>query len=79
MQNFDFALEEVSSLKALETLKKPLLFGMVVLLLALDWAALHDITKGETNVEWEYGILYFSIFVFAMLAFAWLRKKRVSN
>ncbi len=66
-------------MKVPEQMKKPLLFGLVVLLLALDWAALHDITKGEPNMAGEYTMLYFSIFAFAVIAFMWFKRKKVSN
>ncbi len=47
----------------------------VFLLLALDWAALHDILKGEPNLILEYGMLGFSLVAFGSLAYIGLRKK----
>ena len=47
---------------------------MVALLLALDWAALHDILKGEPNLYAEYGMILFSIMVFGVLIFTQLFK-----
>ena len=48
---------------------------LVVVLLALDWAALHDILKGEPNLYVEYGILLISMVVFAIMLFMRLRRK----
>lgn len=45
------------------------------LLLALDWAALHDILKGEPNLNAEYGMLALSAAAFAGMAFLAPRKK----
>jgi len=50
-------------------MKTVLLIGMVVLLLALDGAALHDILKGEPNLYAEYGMILFSIIVFGVMVF----------
>lgn len=50
-----------------------LLIGMVLLLLALDWAALHDILKGEPNPYAEYGMILFSAMIFGALTFIWMR------
>jgi hypothetical protein len=47
--------------------------GLVLLLLALDWAALHDIIKGEPDLKAEYSMLVVSLFVFVMMALAWRR------
>ncbi len=55
-------------------MKTVLLIGMVALLLALDWAALHDILKGEPNLYAEYGMILFSIMVFGVLIFTQLFK-----
>ena len=56
-------------------MKTILLIGMVVLLLALDWAALHDILKGEPNPYSEYGMVLFSIVIFGVMIFIGLRRK----
>ena len=50
-------------------MKTILLIGIVVLLLALDWAALHDILKGEPNLYAEYGMILFSIIIFGVMIF----------
>ena len=55
-------------------MKTVLLIGMVALLLALDWAALHDILKGEPNLYAEYGMILFSIIVFGVLILTQLFK-----
>ncbi len=57
-------------------MKTVLLIGMVVLLLALDWAALHDILKGEPNLYAEYGMILFSIVIFGVMIFVGLRRKK---
>jgi len=56
-------------------MKTVLLIGMVALLLALDWAALHDILKGEPNLYAEYGMILFSIVIFGVMIFIGLRRK----
>ncbi|MFQ5886250.1 MAG: hypothetical protein ACE5II_03340 [Anaerolineae bacterium] len=56
-------------------MKTVLLIGMVVLLLALDWAALHDILKGEPNLYAEYGMILFSIIIFGGMILVGLRRK----
>ncbi len=56
-------------------MKTLLLVGIVVLLLALDWAALHDILKGEPNLYAEYGMILFSIIMFGVMIFIGLRRK----
>jgi len=54
-------------------MKTVLLMGLVVLLLALDWAALHDILKGEPNLYAEYGTILFSTIIFGVMIFIGLR------
>jgi len=49
---------------------------MVIVLLALDLATLHDILKGEPNVVLEYGLLGFSLVVFGSPVYFGLRKRR---
>jgi predicted Co/Zn/Cd cation transporter (cation efflux family) len=56
-------------------LKKILLSIAVIILLALDWAALHDIIKGEENLTLEYSIVVFSAGVFVCLFWGWVRKR----
>ena len=58
-----------------QAVKVLLLVAVVLVLLALDWAALHDILKGEPNPYGEYGMLVFSAIVFGLLALAGLRKR----
>jgi hypothetical protein len=53
--------------------KTVLVISLVLLLLALDWAALNDIVQGEPDVYGEYAMLVFSVVVFAVLAFFKLR------
>lgn len=49
----------------------------VVLLLALDWAALHDILKAnEPDYTAEYATLAASAMIFAALAARWSRTRR---
>ncbi len=56
-------------------MKTILLIGIVVLLLALDWAALHDIMKGEPNLYAEYGMILFSMIIFGVMIFIGLRRR----
>ena len=49
--------------------------GIVVLLLALDWAALHDILKGEPNLYAEYTMIVFSTIIFGVMIFIGLRRR----
>lgn len=54
-------------------MKTILAIAMTMLLLALDWAALHDILKGEPDPYAEYIILLVSIMAFAVMAFIGVR------
>jgi hypothetical protein len=56
--------------------KTTLLIGAVILLLALDWAALHDIISGEPNLYLEYGFLGFSLVAFGLMIYSGVRKKK---
>ncbi|MCX6162707.1 MAG: hypothetical protein NTV87_15405 [Ignavibacteriae bacterium] len=56
-------------------MKKIILTGIVVVLLLLDMAALHDILKGEPDLYGEYGMILFSLIVFASLIVAGLNGK----
>lgn len=58
-----------------DEMKTLLLIGIVVVLLALDWAALHDILKGEPNLYAEYGMILFSMIIFGVMIFIGLRRK----
>lgn len=51
------------------------MISVIVILLALDWAALHDILKGEPNPYLEYGIVVFSIIIFGAMVFIGLRRR----
>lgn len=58
-------------------MKTLLCVAATLLLLALDWAALHDILKAnEPNYTLEYAMLAFSLVVFAGLLFVLLRRNR---
>lgn len=46
-----------------------------MLLLALDWAALHDIVKGEADLRAEYAMLVFSGVALGVLIGAWWRRR----
>jgi hypothetical protein len=57
-------------------MKKLILAGVVLLLLALDWAALHDILKqNEPNYTAEYAMLAVSILFFGAMAFRPVRER----
>jgi len=58
-----------------DKIKTILLIGLVLFLLALDWAALDDILKGEPNVYAEYGMVALSIVVFMAMIFTRLKRK----
>ncbi len=55
-------------------MKTVFLVGGVVFLLALDWAALHDILRGEPDLSLEYGCILFSLLIFAGMVFNWLTR-----
>jgi len=52
-----------------------LLLGLIALLLALDWAALHDILKGEPDPYMEYGMVLLSVAMFGLVIFIKLRRR----
>ncbi len=58
-------------------------FPFVVLasvLLALDWVALHNIITGHESSYWlEYGMLAFSLFLFAGMTFLVVSRKLLGN
>ncbi|MGB3904729.1 MAG: hypothetical protein WBB22_07380 [Anaerolineae bacterium] len=56
-------------------IKKLSLAAILLVLLALGWAALHDILKGEPNLYGEYGMLVLSAILFTALTFVILRKR----
>lgn len=47
----------------------------ILLFLLLDWAALHDIIKGEQNTFAEYSMLVISIIVIPLLIYKILETK----
>ncbi len=49
-------------------------FAVVLLLLFLDWAALHDIIKGEPDLTLEYAMVASSLIVVPFLLNYLLRK-----
>lgn len=51
------------------SMKKIVFFVVILLVLALDWAAMHDILKGEPNPNLESAFLFFSLPVFMIMAF----------
>jgi hypothetical protein len=65
----------------METIHKPAVskFRMsayafaILLFLLLDWAALHDIIKGEENTFAEYSMLVISIIVIPLFAYKILK------
>lgn len=60
---------------------KTFLFVVFALvLLALDWAALHNIITGNESSYWlEYGMLAFSLVVFAGMTFIVVSRKLLGN
>ena len=60
---------------------KKIIIGIVIaVLLALDWAALHDIIKGgEPNYWGEYAMLGFSIIVFITIALIGFKQTKSVN
>ena len=57
-------------------MKTILMVVAVLLLLATDWAALHDIIKGEPDPYLEYGFLGFSLIVFGLMIYSGIRGKK---
>jgi hypothetical protein len=56
--------------------KKILWWGVIIILILLDLAALNDITQGtEPNYRGEYSVLIFSVVVFIVIAVIKFRKK----
>lgn len=61
-------------------MKRVMLALFVLALLALDWAALHDILKGnEPNYYGEYTTLAASVLILAALAWRWRRSIPAHN
>ena len=57
------------------SMKKTIIMVNIMLILALDWAALHDILKGEPNPYGEYAILFLSPFLLGMMLRLYKRYK----
>ena len=66
-------------MKKTNLIMKLLIAGVVVILLALDWAALHDIIKGEANPIFEYAIVALSLVIFGLLFFFWAKNRKQSS
>ena len=59
-------------------MKKVLVWGIVLSMLVLDWAALDDITTGnEPNYFLEYTILFISLLIFGLAGFITLKKRGI--
>ena len=57
-------------------MKKKLLFGFIVVLLLLDWAALDDVTTGnEPNLTGEYLMIVVSIPLLSAIGYFLLRER----
>ena len=59
-------------------MKRPWVAGVVALLFALDWAALHDIIEGESNPYAEYVMVAVSIVALGVMFLVWLRRTRAA-
>ena len=79
-KTFDRNKEEEVSLKFYNTMKRFLIIGLVFVLLALDWAALDDITTGnEPDYFLEYMILGVSLLIFGLIGLAAVFGKKSRN
>ena len=65
-----------NSRKGRDRIKIIVLTAIVLILLALDWAALHDILKGEPNLYLEYAVVMFSIILISAVIFITLKRKK---
>jgi len=52
-----------------------LMIFSIIVLLALDWAALHDILKGEADVWAEYTTVLLSLVIFGALLLRRLQRR----
>jgi len=60
-------------------MRKAWFWPLIVTLLALDWAALDDITTGqEPNYTGEYAMLIISVIIFVFLGILKIRSKRLT-
>ncbi len=57
-------------------MKLLLVFLTALMLAALDWAALHDILKGEPDVSNEYAIVALSVVAFIALFLFWRKHRK---
>jgi hypothetical protein len=57
-------------------MQRALLAIFVLVLLAADWVAVHDILKGEPDTTGEYLVVGFSGVVFGVLLGLWRRSRR---
>ncbi len=53
--------------------------GTVLLILALDWAALHDILEGESDVWAEWLFVFLSVVIFVIMIIDWTRNRQSSR
>ena len=56
-------------------MKKWLVVLGSLVLLALDWAALHDIIKGEQDVWMEWLFVFISFTLLIVVVYKWLKVK----
>jgi len=70
MKNFQ------NSRKGRDRIKIIVLTAIVLILLALEWTALHDILKGEPNLYLEYAVVIFSIILISAVIFITLKRKK---
>lgn len=56
------------------SMKKVVFFTVVLVILAFDWAALHDIGAGEPNPYQEYAVLILTPFLFLLMGFVYRKK-----
>lgn len=55
--------------------KRGLSWLLMLAILGLTWAALHDITQGEPDVRLEYAFLAFCAFIFSTFTYFLFREK----
>ena len=60
-------------------MKNPAVKLLIIVLIVLDWAAIHDIIKGETNLTLEYSLIVLSIIVILAIIAIYVRKIKKSN
>lgn len=56
-------------------MRKILFVVFILLVLAVDWAALHDIIKGEPDPWMEWTFVLCSAVLFAALCVRWVRSR----